>query len=104
MEALVSVEFFDEAKQFSLRSGGRQDSSFGEQAQATSSFLLHADVNSRRGIFTDTNEDQTGLNAASGETRDALDRVRMNLFGHGPAVDEISPAVDENGRAHYGTA
>ncbi len=68
----------------------RQDVSLRGNASGGAVFFLHPDVNARRRVLSNADENQPGFNAARLETRDAPGGVLMNLRGDGATVNKIA--------------
>src|SRR5207245_3612498 len=76
-------------EQIGLRGGFRQDMSRGKNAKTMARALLHTDVHLRGRVFADSHKGEARLHTAPFQSRDPLTGFLMNLFGDGPAVDEV---------------
>src|SRR5689334_5749293 len=65
MQASVVIQFRKQLKQNRFAGVFRQDVGFGKNVEFTAGLLLATDVNLGGRIFSDANESQTGLDAAS---------------------------------------
>ena len=88
MDRWVSVELFDECKQFSLRGGCRQLKLFRVHPKLLAHAVLGADVRAGGGILSDQDHRESGDVALCLEHFHGCERLGLDLLGDGLAVNE----------------